>query len=105
MSKVRPDIEKLPATEVEERTEEPPQYRVVLYNDDFTTKVFVVEILVTVFHKGAAEATELMYRVHRQGRGVAGVYTREVAETKIAVATELSREAGFPLKLSMEPDS
>jgi ATP-dependent Clp protease adaptor protein ClpS len=91
--------------EVEDRTKEPPMYRVVLYNDDFTPKAFVVEILVQLFHKSAAEATELMWRVHRGNRGVAGVYPREVAETKVATVTALARENGFPLKTTMEPDT
>jgi ATP-dependent Clp protease adaptor protein ClpS len=90
--------------ETEQRTDEPPMYRVILYNDDFTPRVFVVEILVTLFHKGLAEATELMWRVHNGQRGVAGVYPREVAETKVAAVTALARENGFPLKMTLEPD-
>jgi ATP-dependent Clp protease adaptor protein ClpS len=90
---------------VKERTAEPPMYRVILYNDDFTPRVFVVEILVTLFHKGVAEATELMWRVHHGNRGVAGVYPREIAETKVATALGLARENGFPLKMSLEPDT
>lgn len=89
---------------VKERTAEPPMFRVILYNDDFTPRTFVVEILVILFHKGVAEATELMWRVHHGQRGVAGVYPREIAETKVAVAMGLARENGFPLKLSLEPD-
>jgi ATP-dependent Clp protease adaptor protein ClpS len=90
---------------VEERTAEPPMFRVILYNDDFTPRTFVVEILVVLFHKSVAEATQLMWRVHRGERGVAGVYPREIAETKVAAATSLARENGFPLKLSFEPDT
>jgi ATP-dependent Clp protease adaptor protein ClpS len=86
------------------RTDEPPMYRVVFYNDDFTPRAFVVEILVTLFHKGLAEATELMWRVHNGRRGVAGIYPREIAETKVAVVTALARENGYPLKTTMEPD-
>jgi ATP-dependent Clp protease adaptor protein ClpS len=88
-----------------ERTDEPPMYRVILFNDDFTPRVFVVEILVTLFHKGVAEATELMWRVHHGKRGVAGVYPREIAETKVVTATGLARENGFPLKMTLEPDT
>jgi ATP-dependent Clp protease adaptor protein ClpS len=90
--------------EAKERLDEPPMYRVVFFNDDFTPKAFVVEILVTLFHKGAAEATELMWRVHNGRRGVAGIYPREIAETKVAVVTALARENGFPLKMTLEPD-
>ena len=92
-------------SETEQRTDEPPMYRVILHNDDFTPRVFVVEILVTLFHKGLAEATELMWRVHRGDRGVAGVYPREVAETKVAAVTAIARENGFPLKLTLEPET
>lgn len=91
--------------EVEDQTEEPPMYKVVFYNDDFTPKAFVVEILVELFHKSLAEATELMWRVHRGNRGVAGVYPREIAETKVRVAVSLAQENGFPFKMTMEPDS
>lgn len=94
-----------PRSDVADRTTEPPMYRVVLYNDDYTPKAFVVELLIGLFHKGAAEATELMWRVHAGKRGVAGVYPREVAETKVTAATALARENGFPLKLALEPDA
>lgn len=87
------------------RTDEPPMYRVVLYNDDFTPKAFVVEILVTLFHKTVAEATELMWRIHKGRRGVAGIYPREIAETKVAVVTALAHENGYPLKTTLEPDT
>ena len=89
----------------ETRTDEPPMYRVILYNDDFTPKAFVVEILVTLFHKGVAEATELMWRVHQGRRGIAGVYPMEVAETKVSIVTAMASEEGFPLKTTMEPDN
>jgi ATP-dependent Clp protease adaptor protein ClpS len=91
--------------EVEEsKTEEPPMFRVVFFNDDYTPKVFVVEILVTIFHKTITAATDLMWHVHNGGRGVAGVYPRDVAETKVAVVTTLARENGFPLKMIFEED-
>ncbi len=104
MADVNNNVIEKPRSEIDDRTDQPRMYRVVLYNDDFTPKVFVIELLVTIFHKGAAEATELMWRVHGGKRGVAGVYPREVAETKIATATALARENGFPLKMTMEPD-
>jgi ATP-dependent Clp protease adaptor protein ClpS len=91
--------------ETGDRTDEPPMYKVVFYNDDFTPKEFVVGILVHLFHKSVAEATELMWRVHKGNRGVAGIYPREVAETKVAAVTTLARENGFPLKFTLEPDS
>jgi ATP-dependent Clp protease adaptor protein ClpS len=86
------------------RITKPPMYQVIVFNDDFTTKEFVVGILVVIFHKSQADATELMWRVHRLGKGVAGVYPLEIAETKIAAVTEMARENGFPLKLTMEPE-
>ena len=104
MSDVKDDIIVKTRKKVEKKTDEPPMYRVVFYNDDFTPKAFVVEVLVQVFHKSAVEATELMWRVHHGSRGVAGVYPREVAETKVAVVTALARENGFPLKISIELD-
>ena len=105
MTEQQPGTNEQVKEEIQQKLEEPPMFKVVIYNDDFTTKAFVVEILVIIFHKGAAEATELMWQVHRKGRGVAGIYPREVAETKIATARTLARENGFPLQLSMEPDS
>jgi ATP-dependent Clp protease adaptor protein ClpS len=77
---------------------------VLLHNDDFTTMEFVVEVLVRFFRKGATEANRIMLEVHFRGVGTAGVYTREVAESKIAQVTEAARERGFPLLLTMEPE-
>ncbi|MBW1987959.1 MAG: ATP-dependent Clp protease adaptor ClpS [Deltaproteobacteria bacterium] len=79
-------------------------YRVLLHNDDYTTMDFVVEVLRTVFHKPSAEASRIMWNVHLNGVGVAGVYTAEVAETKIHTVHRLAREHGFPLRCSMEPE-
>jgi ATP-dependent Clp protease adaptor protein ClpS len=104
MSDHQPDSIEVVKEKTEERTQEPPMYRVLLHNDDFTTKEFVVEILVYVFHKPMPEAMELMWRVHRHGRGVAGVFSREIAETKILTVHTMARENGFPLKVTMEPD-
>lgn len=104
MSKYQDGTIEKTRSEAEERTQEPPMYRVILYNDDFTPRTFVVELLVHLFHKGIAEATELMWRVHNGNRGVAGVYPLEIAETKVAAGTALAREYGFPLKLTLEPD-
>lgn len=104
MDEAKDDVIEQTKEEVEDKTDEPPMYRVVFYNDDFTPKAFVVEILVGLFHKSLAEATELMWRVHRGNRGVAGVYPREIAETKMAAVTALARENGFPFKVSIEPD-
>ena len=104
MDEFRNDTIEKTRSDVEDRIDEPTMYRVIIYNDDFTPRTFVVEILVMLFHKGVTEATELMWRVHHGQRGVAGVYPREIAETKVAAATSLAREYGFPLKMTLEPD-
>lgn len=90
------------ATERRERTSRPRRHRVLLHNDDFTTMEFVVEVLVRHFHKPPAEAIHVMLQVHHKGNGTAGVYPREVAETKVAEVTAEARGAGFPLLLTTE---
>jgi ATP-dependent Clp protease adaptor protein ClpS len=82
--------------------EEPPLFRVLLHNDDYTTMDFVVMVLEAVFNKDAAAATEIMLNVHKKGIGLAGVYTRDVAETKVAVVHDLSRKNEHPLRCTME---
>jgi len=91
------------AVEERRRTKRPRRWKVLLHNDDFTSMEFVVEVLVTHFHKPPAEATHIMLQVHRKGVGVAGVYSREVAETKVAEVTDEARAQGMPLKLTTEP--
>ena len=83
---------------------EPKMYQVLLHNDDYTTMEFVVNILMTVFHKTADQATNIMMAVHREGLGSCGVYTEEVAETKVAQVHDKARKAGFPLRCSMEEE-
>jgi len=89
-------------TETERKVKHPPMYKVILHNDDYTTMEFVVEVLQKVFHKTPADATMIMLHVHRNGIGVAGVYTHEVAETKVTVVEAMAREHEFPLKCSLE---
>lgn len=89
-------------TEQEQETRPPKMYKVLLHNDDYTTMEFVVEILETVFHHSHAAATQIMLHIHRKGIGVAGVYTYEVAETKVAIVEALARQREFPLKCTME---
>lgn len=84
------------------KKEEPPVYKVVLLNDDYTTMEFVVSILEHVFQKSPAEAFRVMMNVHVNGRGIAGIYPWEIAETKVETVTSLAREAGFPLKAVTE---
>ncbi len=88
---------------VERKTAEPTQYHVVLLNDDYTTMAFVIEVLEHVFQKSPAEAYQIMMQVHQHGRGIAGTYAWEVAETKAETVVELATEAGFPLKAVVEP--
>ena len=84
------------------KQQEPTQYRVVLLNDDYTTMAFVIEVLESVFQKSPAEAYRIMMHVHLNGRGIAGVYPWEVAETKAEAVQTLARGAGFPLKAVVE---
>lgn len=85
-----------------DRLKEPPRFRVVLHNDDYTTMEFVVFVLQRVFHHGQAAATRIMLNIHQAGVGVAGTYTREIAETRVAQVIRMSREAGHPLQCTME---
>ena len=85
-----------------EDLQEPPLFKVLLHNDDYTTMDFVIMVLETVFGKDTTEATRIMLNVHHQGHGVAGVYTREIGETKVAVVHRLARKNQFPLKCSLE---
>lgn len=78
-------------------------YKVVLLNDHYTTMEFVVMILETIFGKNSVEAAQIMLSVHEAGSGVAGIYTREIAETKAALVTQAARDNGFPLRCALEP--
>ena len=80
----------------------PPMYRVVLLNDDYTPMDFVIEILKTFFSMSHDRATQVMLHVHTKGKGVCGVFTYEIAETKVAQVNEYSRQNEHPLKCSME---
>ncbi len=98
------ELNKSEETGIKERHEvkPPPLYSVLLLNDDYTTMDFVIEILEGVFHKSAVEAAQIMLLVHKNGKGLAGVYTREIAETKLHKVHKLSSKRGFPLKCIME---
>lgn len=92
------------ATDRKVEPKRPRRYRVLLHNDDYTTMEFVVRVLVEHFHKPPPEATHVMLQVHYKGVGVAGVYPKEVAETKVAEVTADARANGMPLKLTIEAD-
>ena len=83
---------------------EPRRYKVIIYNDDFTTMEFVVKILVEVFFKTEAEAEVLMLEVHRSVKAVVGIYTYDIAMSKVNKATQMANEAGFPPRLTCEPE-
>ena len=91
-------------TKKEARLARPRMWRVLVHNDDYTTREFVVDVLRSVFRHSESEAVRVMLHVHYNGVGVAGVYTREVAETKIAIVEALAKEREYPLRLSMEPE-
>jgi ATP-dependent Clp protease adaptor protein ClpS len=102
MSQYDPNLEEGVESKTEIEVDEPPLYKVMLLNDDYTTMDFVVEVLVYVFKKPPEEATLIMLNVHRKGVGVCGTYPYEIAETKVNLVENLARENGFPLKCIME---
>ena len=105
----RQDFEDTPVViekaESKTKLQRPPLYKVLLHNDDFTTMEFVIFILQMVFGHGSTEAVRIMLNVHKQGIGLAGVYTYEVAEMKVAKVTELAQANEYPLLCTIEEDS
>ena len=89
-------------TRSDEKLEEPKDYMVVLLNDNYTTREFVVEVLKLIFHLNSQEATRIMLNVHHKGRGVVGVYTWDVATTKADQVHAIARQYDFPLKCIVE---
>ena len=90
------------SSETDQEVDEPPLYKVMLLNDDYTSMEFVVEVLVYVFQKSSDEAFQIMLNVHRSGVGICGIYPYEIAETKVDTVETLARENGHPLKCIME---
>ena len=84
------------------KIKKPKDYKVVMYNDDYTTMEFVINILVSVFNKKLMEAEKIMLDVHEKGKGVAGIYSHDIAITKVSTAMRMAKEKGFPFKLTVE---
>jgi len=89
-------------TASDQETMEPPMYKVVLLNDDYTTMDFVVLVLKDIFRKSESEAEQVMLEVHSSGSGMAGIFTKDIAETKISRTHQMARQNEFPLKCSLE---
>ncbi|MBN1381653.1 MAG: ATP-dependent Clp protease adapter ClpS [Deltaproteobacteria bacterium] len=81
---------------------EPKMYKVILHNDHYTTMDFVVDVLMSIFHKPAAQATKIMLDVHRKGQGICGVYTYDIAATRVNQVHQRAKQRQFPLKCSLE---
>lgn len=89
----------------EQKVQRPRMWRVLLHNDDYTTQEFVVWVLETIFQKPRGEAFAIMMSVHRSGTGVAGIFTHDVADTKMRATQQLAEEHEFPLLVTMEPET
>ncbi len=87
---------------LKEKTTPPPMYDVVFHNDDVTTMEFVIDVLIRIFRKDRESATRIMLKVHTEGKGVAGTYTYDIAETKAHEAIKLARSHSFPLVITLE---
>jgi len=87
------------------RLKRPPLYRVILLNDDYTTMEFVIQVLKSVFHLSEEKSAQIMLHVHQKGAGICGVYTREIAESKVEQVVQLAQQNKHPLQCTMEPDS
>jgi ATP-dependent Clp protease adaptor protein ClpS len=81
---------------------EPTKYKVLLHNDDYTTMDFVVEVLMNIFHKNLAQAEEIMFTIHKQGKAICGIYSYDIAETKVFQVKQLAKRNEFPLLATME---
>lgn len=86
----------------EQKLDEPKMYRVILHNDHYTTMDFVIEVLIKIFHMDSGKATEIMLNVHKKGKGICGIYSYDIAVTKINQVHQMAKERDFPLKSSYE---
>jgi len=92
------------ATKVELDLDNPPMYKVILHNDDYTPMDFVIDILMKVFHKNVDEANDITWQVHEKGKAVCGIYVKEIAQTKVYQVKSIAKANGFPLLATMELD-
>lgn len=104
MGRMSTEIKRENIAAAKSRSRRPPLFKVLMHNDDYTTMEFVIGVLQGVFHKGTAEATRLMLQIHRQGSALCGVFPFEIAETKVDKVHRLAREAGYPLRCSLEAE-
>jgi ATP-dependent Clp protease adaptor protein ClpS len=100
----RPDESVVIEPQSDQQVDRPRMWRVLLHNDDYTTQDFVVWVLETIFNKELSEAFDIMMSVHRTGMGIAGVYTYDVAQTKVKTTKQLAEEHEFPLLVTMEAE-
>jgi ATP-dependent Clp protease adaptor protein ClpS len=100
----RPDEEGDLAVEQVKKVQRPKRWKVIFHNDDYTTREFVIEVLMQYFDKDESEATYVMLSVHYKGHGIAGLYPKDVAETKVDQVTKHARKSGFPLRVTAEPE-
>jgi ATP-dependent Clp protease adaptor protein ClpS len=98
------DVSVVTRTRTDKKLQRPQMYRVLLHNDDYTTRDFVVWVLEIVFHRSEVEAVQIMLHVHNNGMGVAGVYPFDVAQAKVQKVLELAEEHEFPLLSTLEPE-
>jgi Uncharacterized conserved protein len=99
MSKTYPELKEKSGVHTEEALSEPTQYKILMHNDHYTTMDFVVQVLETVFNKPPAEAVQIMLNIHQKGVGLCGIYTEEIAETKVDTVHFFSQTARFPIKM------
>ncbi len=104
MGEFNPEIKEHILEKTRDKISEPPMFKVLLHNDDYTTMEFVVDILMHVFKKVEDDAIRIMLNVHKAGIGLCGIYTYEIAETKVEQVHSLANENGFPLKCTMEKE-
>lgn len=101
---IREEDQGVVVEEASPETKKPKMYRVVILNDDYTPMDFVVKVLKRFFHKTTEQATKVMLQIHYEGQGTAGIYTGEIAETKVALVNDYSRANDHPLMSTMEEE-